>query len=312
MLAFLWFQSWGTAMPFGTSYQFVNLDDNDTLPIKHPLLDFGAASGAADVIGLKNGGLAGIGDSSNFVFSGTIFDATGGSAAPMGDNNAGTNGSIAQLSNRNLVVVSESSGFLIYKIFNSATGDTVVDSTGFGPGSTTNADVTELAGGGFAIASQRNISGSDNNIILTIGNNNGDLSPEIVIDTTSANDASPSIAQLDGGNIVVAWTRTVGTQTEIWYSIRDAAGGSVKAATLFDTQSAVNRDVSITALDGGRFAFAYEDKEFATAIPTSRSPPSMPTAATAPSSMSATAFRIPTPRSSGSRTACWRWPTPKT
>ena len=118
-------------MPFTTSYQIVNLDDNETLPIENPIIDFGNATGGADVIGLKNGWLAGIGDASPFIFTGTIFDATGDSVGAMGDNtNAGTNGSMAQLSNGNIVVVTESSGFLTFRIFNSATGATVVDTTG--------------------------------------------------------------------------------------------------------------------------------------------------------------------------------------
>lgn len=246
-------------MPFTLEYALVNDDDN--VPVPHRYLDFGAATGNLDVIGLANGGFAGIGDLAGSL-TGTIFNSKADSKATFAA--TGTNASMAQLSDGNLVIASQDSDSIRFKVVNSVTGADVVstvDLNVFG-NATTNADATALAGGGFAIAYQANYTATDNDIVLSIRDNDGSGGTDLTVDVTLANDKDACIAQLDGGNIAVAWTRTVGAQTEVWYSIRSASGSEVVAASLLDTTGTINRDVSISAIDGGGFALAYEDNEY--------------------------------------------------
>ncbi len=96
-------------MPFTTTYAIVNLDDDVGFPlsIPFPIIKIGAAKSNGDIIGLSNGGIAGIGDSNGSIL-GTIFDPIGKLLKSYGPN-AGTNGSIAQLTNGNIVALSQDS-----------------------------------------------------------------------------------------------------------------------------------------------------------------------------------------------------------
>lgn len=244
-------------MPFSTDYQFVNLDDDDTLPITNPLIDLGG-TGGVDIIGLANGGLASAANTSASTYIGKFFDTSGGALGTFGTSL--TEVSLAQLGNGNVVYVGVGTNFVGIAIADS-TGNPVLPVTAISTAGATAADVTALAGGGFAVTYQQNFA-TESDVFLTILDNAGNVASSFAIDNSNAKDTAPSIAQLDGGNLVVAWTRTVGAQTEIWYAIKAADGSAVKAPALFDTTGTVNKEVSVTALDGGGFAFAYTDNEF--------------------------------------------------
>ena len=72
------------------------------------------------------------------------------------------------------------------------------------------------------------------------------------MDTSGDDNRNPSVAQLAGGGIVVAWTRTVGGETEVWQKIISAAGADVFGPALVDTAGTVNSHVSVTVASGRR------------------------------------------------------------
>ena len=87
----------------------------------------------------------------------------------------------------------------------------------------------------------------------------GSIQELIIVNGSGSRDTGAAIAELDGGNVAVAWTRTIGAQTEIWTAMYDANGNVVTGAKLVDTDGATNRGVSITAMAGGGYALVYED-----------------------------------------------------
>lgn len=64
-------------------------------------------------------------------------------------------------------------------------------------------------------------------------------------------DTGVSAAQMDNGNIAIAWTRANGANTEIWTAIYSSAGSVVQAQTLRDNTGSINRNVSLVATDLG-------------------------------------------------------------
>lgn len=249
-------------MPFSTSYQFVNLDDNPDLPIRFSLIDFGSATGGVDLVGLANGGLAGIGNASGSI-AGTICNSIGKTVGGW-SGTQGVNGAIDQLNNGNLVVASEQQGDIVFTVIDSATGNEVAAARSLAVSNSSDPDIAALSGGGFVIAHETLFSGDDRDIRISIRDNAGFVVNAVSLDTSLASDRGASVAQLDGGAIVVAWTRTVGSQTEIFYGMRSATGALIKDATLVDTAGSINRNVSLVALDGGGFALAYEDNQYTT------------------------------------------------
>ncbi len=221
-------------------------------------IDFGVSNVGPDITGLSNGGIAGIGNQ-----TGLIFNAAGNQIAAWSPL-AGTNASIDQLSDGNLIVAAQDADSIIFKIVDSVTGAEIVSAIDLGLPGSTNADVMALSGvpGGFWIVSETNFGGTDNDISVSVRGNNGAFQSAFSIDSSLANDTGACVAQLDGGNVVVAWTRTIGTDTETWFTIRSTSGTEVLAPTLFDTNGAVNQNVSITALNGGGFALVYQDSEW--------------------------------------------------
>jgi Ca2+-binding RTX toxin-like protein len=227
--------------------------------IEAPSITFGFATGSVALTSLANGGVFGIGNNGDHL-GGAIFSADG-VAGPSFETIAGNNASLDQLSNGNVVVASENgAGNIQFQVVSSTTGTTVIGATPItGGGGHSHADLTALVGGspGFAVAEQQN-----GDISVSFFNNAGTPGTNVLIDGTAANDHDASIAQLDGGSVVVAWTRTVGAQTEIWYSLLSATGTVLKAATLADTGGTINQNVSVAPLNGGGFALAYEDNQY--------------------------------------------------
>lgn len=227
-------------------------------------LSQGPTSSAVDATSLTNG-FAAVGDHVGH----TDMDVFGINAANnsvhTGGSNVtiGTNGSIDQLSNGNLVIVTQDADSVRYTIQTTA-GATVVAEVDIADTPSSNADVAALAGGGFVIVNQDNFSATDNDIDVSILNNAGGFVTLFSIDSSGANDTNASVTALDGGGFAVAWQRTVGFETEIWYSVYNAVGGVVMAATQLDTFGTVNQNPSVTALNGGGFAIAYEDNGWGT------------------------------------------------
>jgi Ca2+-binding RTX toxin-like protein len=242
-------------MAVTTSYNWLLFDN---------LTDY-ASQDNPGVIGLGNGGFASIFDAGGSVF-GPISDSNGGFVANL--SSTGLNASLAQLSNGNVVIASELAGDIIFKIVNSASGIDVVPSINAsvnGGGITSsNAEVLALAGGGFWIAEQTDFPNAggdpDHDIVVFRRNNDGTAAGSFTVDNSLADDTDVSIAQLDNGNVAVAWTRTIGTSSQAWSAIYTAAGAVVKAPVAFDASGTVNRNVHVTATDSG-FAIIYEGKE---------------------------------------------------
>ena len=234
-----------------------NFDDNNDAQDIH----LAPITGAAAITSLANGGFAGIGDNAGTIF-GAIYDSAGNQTATFTPN-TGTNGSLDQLSNGNLVMASQAADSVLVKVVNSVTGADIVAPFVLNHEiGTSNPDVLALSGGGFWVVSQTHFNGNDNDINFDIFDNNGVLVNASVFDVSLADDRDAAVTQLDGGNMVVSWTRTIGAETEIYYSILTAAGVTVQGPTLFDTVGVDNKHVDVTAINGGGFAMVYQDSEF--------------------------------------------------
>lgn len=197
--------------------RFYNPDDNINDPIADPygFLDIGTATAEADLLGLASGGVVGIGNFSSTTISGRIFSATGVQTGTV-SGISGTNGAIGQLNDGNIVIASQDSDSILFKIVSSTNGATAVDTVDLNLVNSSNADVVGLSDGGFFIAYQTRVGGNNNDIVFAIGGNDGNGISQTAIDSTLANDTGVSIAKLDGDNVAMAWTRTIGAQTEIW------------------------------------------------------------------------------------------------
>jgi hypothetical protein len=235
------------------SWQFVSNID----------LDF--VTSATDVTSLANGGFAGLGTHSSHI-DGTIFDSNG-TRTDGWTSTQGSNGALDQLSNGNIVIAStDADNTTLFKIVDGVTGNEVVATFDFADADQSEVDVAALTGGGFWVVATDEIGavGGNSDIDVFIRNNDGSSAGSFTVDVTTARDVGASVAGLDGGGAVVAWTREVGAETEVWYAVYNSAGGVVKAPALFDTTGTVNRNVSVTAMNGGGFAIAYEDNGWGT------------------------------------------------
>ncbi|MFN0190886.1 MAG: beta strand repeat-containing protein [Aestuariivirga sp.] len=223
-------------------------------------LDLDFVTSNADVTSLANGGFAGLGNHTSHI-DGTIFDASAARTDGW-TSTQGTNGALDQLSNGNIVIASQDAdSTTLFKIVDSVTGNEVVATVDLADADQSEVDVAALAGGGFWIVATDEIGapGGDADIDVFRRNNDGSSAGFFTIDSSVARDTGASIASLDGGGVAVAWTRTVGAETEVWYAVYDAAGGVIKAVGQLDTIGTINRNVSVTAMNGGGFAIAYED-----------------------------------------------------
>jgi len=205
--------------------------------------------GQPDATTLANGGVAFVGTDG----AGSAGSISGATLTGV----AGVNPALAQLSNGNLVVASQDADSILYKIV-SQQGATVLDTVDIGDANSSNADVAALTGGGFVVVNQDAFGATDRDIDFRIYSNDGVLVTSLTVDSTAAVDTGASVAALDNGTFALAWTRTVGADTEIWYAVYAADGSTVSAPQLSDTIGSINRNVSLTATDAG-FAFVYED-----------------------------------------------------
>ena len=219
----------------------------------------GPTTSQPDATSLANGGIAvsgtHLGHTDVDIFSGSLSDVGGASDLP------GTNSAIDQLSNGNLVVVSQDADSIRYSILNS-TGGIVVASTDIGDTNSSEPDVAALYGG-FWIVNQDYFSGTDYDIDVNIYTNSGSLAGSFTIDSSGAQDTRPRIAAVDNFRAAIAWTRTVGGETEVWMAVYDVFGQVVSAPAVFDSGGIVNRNVDITSTADG-FAIVYEDSGWGT------------------------------------------------
>ncbi|MBP1862247.1 beta strand repeat-containing protein [Rhizobium herbae] len=215
-------------------------------------------TGRADATSLSDGGIAVVGDHIGHTDL-TTFEADGdiaGSASVI----TGVDSAVTQLSNGNIVILSDIGTDMSFRIV-TTTGATVRADTSIGEsgGDVLDPEVEALTGGGFVVAIQDFFSGTDNDIDLRIYDSAGNLIMNFAVDSSGANDQNPSVAGLVDGGFAVAWHRNIGSESEMWYAVYNADGTVRKAPALLDTAGTVNRNASVVALDNGGFAIAYED-----------------------------------------------------
>ena len=219
-----------------------------------------AGTGHADAAGLEGGGVAVVADHTDHIDE-AFFSANGG-ASGAGTFAGNTGGSVSQLSNGNVVIAGSLNGLdggeASFTIV-SATGATIVEPTPSDSASNQilGVDVAGLAGGGFVLAMQAS-NGGNNNVQLTIRDNDGGLVIRFTVDGTIADDQAPSVAALADGGFAVAWHRVNGAASEMWYAVFEANGMERKLPTLLDDVGS-NLNASVVALQDGGFAIGYED-----------------------------------------------------
>ena len=176
----------------------------------------------------------------------------------------GVNLNLAGLTNNTYVAVTENAGQVHYQIF-TVGGAPVNAATPIIDGGTSNADVAALKTGGFVIALQDDFGGGDFDIDLRFYNSAGVQQTSLTVDGSLANDQNASVAVMDeggttNGNVAVAWTRTVGGETEVWMAVYSQTGTVVKAATLVDAGGTINDRVQVVSTPQG-FALAYRNND---------------------------------------------------
>lgn len=114
--------------------------------------------------------------------------------------------------------------------------------------------------GGFVVAVEDLFAAGDSNIKLHFYNNAGVSSgAAVLVSNAGGIETGPSMAQTGNGNIAVAWTREVGSNTEIRYAVYNRDGSTtVRGQAVLDNIGEQNRDVAVVATDGG-FALFYEE-----------------------------------------------------
>jgi hypothetical protein len=142
------------------------------------------------------------------------------------------------LSNGNYVVSftdtsADPGGDIRFRIIN-GTGaggsDILVDGSA---GDDSRSDVAALAGGGFAVAFQRDLGGGDVNILMQRYHANGSANGAAIVVNASntVSTTAPSIMGLANGGCVVAWTQTAlaGGNSSVWFQRFDSAGAASAA-----------------------------------------------------------------------------------
>jgi hypothetical protein len=229
------------------------------------VLDLDNTSSSIDIAALSDGGLAGLGDNSGQIAA-TFFDPgfqPAGASVPL----TGVNGAVDQLANGAVVVVSEASGDIVYRLVTPTGAAIVVDRPFYGT-QLSNPDVAALAGGGFVITSDRHFDSTqegfvDNDVQFHLFDASGNYIDNFFIASGILDDHDVHVTGLADGGFAVAWTRTnyfpEPDATEAWYAVYNADGTVRHGATLLDDFGGTNANAAITALPGGGFAIAYED-----------------------------------------------------
>ncbi len=220
---------------------------------------FGGSEAAAT--SLANNGMAVVGTHSTHVdqdiFSTSLIKTIGSTSI------TGTNSSIDQLADGNLVIAAQDSGTnSIHVRLTTSAGGFISNADLADPGCT-DADVAGLTGGRFVVVAEDLFGGTDTDVRVFIQNADGSSVTTFEVLATIDRDLKPSVAALDNGNFVVAWHREVGADTELWHAIYDPNGTAVLAPTMVDNFGTVNRNVDVTSTLTG-YALVYEDNEYGT------------------------------------------------
>ena len=240
-------------MAVTTTYSFDFVESIDPISI----------TGRPDATSLSGGGVAVVGDHAGHTDI-TTFEPDGdvaGSASVI----PGVDAAVTQLSDGNLVVLSDTGTDMSFRIVTTAGATVRVDtSIGESGADVLDPEVAALTGGGFVVAIQDFFAGTDNDVDIRVYDSAGNLLTNFAVDGTGANDQNPSVAGLADGGFAVAWHRNIGSENEMWYAVYNANGTVRQAPGLLDTTGTVNRNASVVALDNGGFAIAYEDNGWST------------------------------------------------
>ncbi len=236
-------------MAVTTVYNFFSLGEIDEGPITSGADAASVVNGRFVVAGIVGGQIALRMFRANETVQGDTVAISGGDTA------------VSALSNGNYAVAIDGGNQLFFAVFGSD-GSVVVAPTAADNVFSQLLDVEiagRIGGGRFAVAAQSFISGTNNDIRISIRNNDGSLVNTFAVDATGANDQNPTIAALNDGGFAVAWHRNIGSDNELWWAVYEADGTVRKAAALLDTTGTVNRNASAAALQDGGFAVVYED-----------------------------------------------------
>ena len=196
---------------------------------------------------------------------GQVFDSTGSQIFANGFRVGGTRPALAGLASGNIVMVTQDIDSIVYRI-RDPNGNFVSNAVDIGDTGSSNADVTALQNGGFAIVSQ-DLIGGDTDLDIAFFNSTGALQLGFgVSGVVGVNERDAAITTLDNGNIVVTWERTSGADTQVWMAIYTQTGGAVLGNTLVDNFGSFNANPQVVATDAG-FAIFYEDDEWDTFAP---------------------------------------------
>ncbi|MEZ5870974.1 MAG: calcium-binding protein [Nitratireductor sp.] len=249
-------------MPVTTSVSL--LRENDVNPAA-------GSSKLPDLAALTNGGFAMVRDD-GFLSILEIFDSNGQKTVTVA-NLPGTNASVAQLSNGNLVVVYQDTNSILFEV-RDLSGNVVVASTDLGilnpfGGATGNLNPTVVAvSGGFQIGFEIDY-GSDTDTQMLFVSNAGAVGTVGAAQALSAfpdfNEKDVASVVLTNGTVAYAWEATDVTSgnSRIFFQVQSADGTvAIADNVLVDLTGTINRNPAIVALSGGGYAIIYEDNEF--------------------------------------------------
>lgn len=218
-----------------------------------------------DAASLSNGGFTFGGDwystPNGRAYSITVSTNASGDFLASNRYSNGQNIALAGLPNGNFVIAKQDADSVIYSV-NSVNGGTITGDIDTNLTNSSNADVTALVSGGFAIASQLNFSGTDNDIRITLYNAAGALQTSWAVSGSLDNDHDAAIAGLNNGNIAVTWTRTVAGTDQVWYAVYKSDGTVVDAASAFDSPGGTDVKPIISSLADGGFMIGYVDRSW--------------------------------------------------
>jgi len=176
---------------------------------------------------------------------------------------SGFNLDIAQLTNGNLVVTSHTDTQASYTIVSANAGSVVAatttlkTSTGLADTNTSDAVVTAMSNGGFAIVSQDEAAG-DEDVEIRFYNAAGVRQGNpITFAGTFNEETRPDVLGLPNGNVVVVWEREAAAGSDLWQVIFDAAGNEVFNDAVIVTAGTSNLYPRLSLTEDG-YGLAYE------------------------------------------------------